>query len=683
MKISPDWLHEFVDYKVSPRQLADDITLAGIAVESVRGEGERAMYEMDITTNRVDAMNHYGIAREISAIYSLDLKPLGAKLPAAKGRPNVSVEIQVPELCTRFSGQVIRNVKIGQSGERVRKRFAQVEQKLINSAADATNYVLLMTGKPTHAFDLDKLEGGKLIIRLAKPGETLKTLDGVERKLHPEDVIVADARKPVALAGVMGGWDSMITKSTKNILIESAWFDPAAVRRTSRRHILHTDASHRFERGADWASCPQSVELVSEIILESGGELEGGLIDVIAKPFHRTPITLRLSEVTRILGKQIPAAEVETILRKLGFTPTRKGSDYSVELPTWRLDVEREVDLIEEIARIHGFNEFPNTLPGFSGAVVELPDAPKRTAIRETLLGLGYSEALSSTFIAKEESVGFASTGTHIVEIANPLSEEAASMRASLIPGMLQMIAGNLNRGTDPAAVRLFESGHIFSLRGDATVDEHDSLCIGATAGAIAADAGNKDSAHTFLRLKGDIETLLSRFDLGRVSYAADANESSQQLFHPGRSAKAVVGNNTLVRFGQLHPSAAAARKLKHDVFIAEFALEKLLASPLHSPRYQRLSRYPAVERDFSFLFAKSVSFGQITAAVHGLKIAELRSIVPAEIYSGEKIEAEKYSMLLRVTFQSNERTLRDDEVAQWAASIIAALKSLGGVQRA
>src|SRR3954468_20386964 len=275
MKISPDWLHEFVNYQVSPRQLADDITLAGIAVESVRGEGDATLYEMDITTNRVDAMNHYGIAREISAIYGLDLKPLAAKLPAGAGKTTVTVDIEVPELCTRFTGQVIRNVKIGQSGERVRKRFAQVEQKLINSAADATNYVLLMMGKPTHAFDLDKLEGSKLIIRLAKPGETLRTLDGIDRKLHPEDVVVSDARKPVALAGVMGGWDSMITESTKNILIESAWFDPAAVRRTSRRHLLHTDASHRFERGADFASCPMSVALVTQIILESGGELEG------------------------------------------------------------------------------------------------------------------------------------------------------------------------------------------------------------------------------------------------------------------------------------------------------------------------------------------------------------------------------------------------------------------------
>src|SRR5882724_9938496 len=216
MKISPNWLRAFVDYKVDAHQLAEDLTLAGIAVESIAGTGDATIYEMDITTNRVDAMNHYGIAREISAIYDIDLKPLTAKLPAPKSKTNFAIEIEVPDLCTRFTGQVIRNVKIGPSTARVQQRFAQLEQKSINNAADATNYVLLEMGKPTHAFDLDKLEGGKLIIRMARAGETLKTLDGVERKLHPEDVVVADAKKPVALAGVMGGWDTMITDSTKN-----------------------------------------------------------------------------------------------------------------------------------------------------------------------------------------------------------------------------------------------------------------------------------------------------------------------------------------------------------------------------------------------------------------------------------------------------------------------------------
>jgi phenylalanyl-tRNA synthetase beta chain len=563
MKISPQWLREFVDYKVDAHQLAEDLTLAGIAVESVSGIGDATIYEMDITTNRVDAMNHYGIAREISAIYDLDLKPLEAKLPAPKGKANFPIEIDVPDLCTRFTGQVIRNVKIGPSPARVQHRFAQLEQKPINNAADATNYVLLEMGKPTHAFDLDKLEGGKLIIRMARPGETLKTLDGIERKVHPEDVVVADAKKPVALAGVMGGWETMITEQTKNILIESAWWDPAAIRRTSRRHGIHTDASHRFERGADWASCPISTDLVSQMILTSGGgELEGGKIDVIARGFKRDPITLHHAEIKRILGKEIPSNEVERIMRRLGFTLTparispvattvktgtataviEAPADYTVELPTWRLDVEREIDLIEELARIHGFNKFANTLPGFTGAVVEPDEAEKKEKLRSTLLALGYNEAISSTFIAKSDSIAFTSSETAIVEIANPLSEEASAMRASLVPGMLDMIANNLNRGTDTSAIRLFESGHVYSMQASGKADEHDALCIGATAAAISKSA---NAAEIFLHFKGDIESLVELFQHDSLTFDTETPD----YYHPGRSARAVMDGHTIALF--------------------------------------------------------------------------------------------------------------------------------------
>ncbi|MCU1306615.1 MAG: phenylalanyl-tRNA synthetase beta subunit [Acidobacteriaceae bacterium] len=697
MKISPHWLRDFVDYKVDARQLAEDLTLAGIAVESVSGTGDATIYEMDITTNRVDAMNHYGIAREISAIYDIDLKPLEAKLPAPKGKANFPIEIEVPDLCTRFTGQVIRNVKIGPSPARVQQRFAQLEQKPINNAADATNYVLLEMGKPTHAFDLDKLEGGKLVIRMARAGETLKTLDGVERKLHREDVVVADAKKPVALAGVIGGWDTMITEQTKNILIESAWWDPAAIRRTSRRHAIHTDASHRFERGADWVSCPISTDLVSQMILESGGgELEGGKIDVIARDFKREPIDLHHAEVARILGKEIPSNEVERIMRRLGFTLTASRispvattvktgtatavieapADYTVELPTWRLDVEREIDLIEELARIHGFNKFANTLPGFTGAVVEPPEAEKKEKLRPTLLALGYNEAISSTFIAKSDSIAFTSNETAIVEIANPLSEEASEMRASLVPGMLDMIANNLNRGTDVSAIRLFESGHVHSMQTNGNADEHDALCIGATASAISSSA---DAAEKFLRFKGDIESLLESFQHDSLTFDTETPD----YYHPGRSARAVMDGIIVARFGQLHPNVASARKLKQDVYVAEVMLDKLLQLPLRAARYTKLSRYPAVDRDFSFLLDDSITFDRITTAIRGFRLNELRRIEPAEIFRGGNVPAGKYSMLVRVTFQSTERTLRDDEVALWSTQITEALKALGGIQRA
>jgi phenylalanyl-tRNA synthetase beta chain len=323
MRISPQWLREFVDLKVNETQLADDLTLAGIAVESVKQVDGQTLFEMEIGTNRPDAMCHYGVARECSAIYDLDLKPIKPKLPKAKpaAKP-FPIEIEDAEGCKRYTARVIRGVKIGPSPAQILERLKIDDHGGISSAVDASNYTLMEMGHPTHAFDLDKLEGDKIIVRRARKGETLKTLDGVERKLEPEDLIIADATKPVALAGVMGGLDSAISESTKNILIESAWFDPATVRKTARRLGMHTDASHIFERGADWGATLLACDRVAELILAAaGGELEGDAVDAITGHIVRHSLWLRHSEVLRHLGKDIPSDDIRRMFKRLGFTP--------------------------------------------------------------------------------------------------------------------------------------------------------------------------------------------------------------------------------------------------------------------------------------------------------------------------------------------------------------------------
>ncbi|HEV2690078.1 MAG TPA: phenylalanine--tRNA ligase subunit beta, partial [Bryobacteraceae bacterium] len=476
MKISPQWLRDFVDLKADHRQLADDLTRAGITVESISGEDEGTVFEMDITTNRPDAMNHYGVARECSAIYDLPLKPIEPKLPvasaaeaasrdapdgtlrcgsgqasqavpspaaAAQAMPSLAapptaaafpIEVAEPELCPRFTARVVRGVNIKASPAKIARRLALLDQRSINNAVDATNYTLWEMGKPTHVFDLDLLEGGKIIVRRARDGETLKTLDGVERKLTSEDLVVADACKPVALAGVMGGFDTMITEKTRNIVIESAWWDPVTIRKTSRRHGLHTDASHRFERGADFESTVLSCNRVAELILGSGGgELQGEVIDAVARQLDQAPVALHISEVHRILGEELDTREIFRILSRLGFDvlPERGGeADFTVQIPSWRLDVEREIDLIEEIARLHGYDKFANTLPAYAGAVVELPDAAKDTKLRSSLLALGYDEAISLSFISHQDAETF--SAVPVVELANPLSEEVSVMRSSM-----------------------------------------------------------------------------------------------------------------------------------------------------------------------------------------------------------------------------------------------------------
>jgi phenylalanyl-tRNA synthetase beta chain len=728
MRILPAWLREFVNVTAEDRQLAEDLTSAGIAVESVGEEHGATVYEMDLTTNRVDAMNHYGVAREASAIYGVELKAFQPKLPspgreplrlaplaqglgsglerpldaststaAAKSGPpslrmtpeevnagaslgmtpgrDFPILIEDAEGCARYTARIIRGVRIGPSPANIAKRLELLGSRAINNAADATNYAINELGHPTHAFDLDLLEGGTIIVRRAHDGETLKTLDGVDRKLTKEDLIIADAVKPVALAGVMGGFDSMITENTKNVLIESAWFDPATVRSMAKRHGMHTDASHRFERGADWGITPVACDRVAELILETaGGELVGDSVDAVARKIERAPIALRRSEVKRILGIELSDAEIDRILSHLGFGVARAGGDFSVTIPTWRLDVEREVDLIEELARIYGYNKFPNTLPTFTGAVIALPNEAKDARVRHTMLALGYDEAISITFISAEDAKTFGSAEP--LALANPLSEEAGYMRNSLVPGLLNMIGYNLNRGTSD--VRLFEAGEVFEKLGDKH-DEHSRLAFVATGNLAPHSVHGGSEPVTFYHVKGDIEQLLTAFQHSNLYF----DDKTPVYFHPGRSARAVLDGQTVACFGQLHPDVAVARKLRQDVFLAEVMLDRLYKHSLREPKYQRFSKFPAVGRDFSFFFEDAVTFERIRSAVTALGIGELQSFVPVEIYRGEKVGAGKYSTLLHAEFQSQERTLRDDEVAQWSAQIVKALEELGGALRA
>ena len=694
MKLSAHWIRDFVDLTVDNNRLAEDLTDVGIGIEGIVGSGADTVFEVEIGTNRPDAMNHYGVAREAAAIYDLPLKPIDPPLPAAAKSAPFPITVEEPHLCPRFSARVIRNTRIKPSPEKVVHRLQLLDQRPISNAVDATNYVLWEIGKPTHVFDADLLEGGKIVVRQARAGETLKTLDGVERKLTTEDLVVCDAKKPVGLAGVMGGYDTMITEKTRNIVIESAWWDPGTVRKMSRRHAIHTDASHRFERGADFESTVLSCDLVAKMILEAGGgELVGDAVDVISRQMDQAPIVLRVSEVRRILGGGLDAGLIFRLLKRLGFNLIPEGqsdAQYRVHIPSWRLDVEREIDVIEEIARLHGYDKFENTLPAYSGAVVELPHAAMDAAFRKRALALGYNEALSLTFISHADAERFSSVdGAKVLELENPLSEEASVMRTSLAPGMLDMLARNLNR--EVAEARLFEMGATYRLAGNEREEREEprKACLGATyaavrnslttGGALDVSKGEQAAAaEAFRGFKGDVENVLAAF-AGDMHYDNEAAD----YFHPGRSARARVNGAVLAQFGQVHPEIASVRKLRQDVFLAEFDLEQLYKLGLRPVRFSPLPKYPAVERDFSFVFSDTTTFGEMQNAVASAGIADLREFRPVEIFRGGSIPAGKYSALLRARFQSAQRTLREDEVAHWSAKIVSALTALGGAQRA
>src|SRR6266567_992547 len=703
MKILTKWLRSYLPgLPVNDPQLAEDLTLRGIAVEGIYdlGAGNGSLYEMDITTNRVDAMNHYGIAREAAAIYGLDLRPLDAALREATPSANpFSVRIEAEDACGRFTARVLRGITIGDSrdwfpGAEVASYFKLLEQKQISNAVDATNFVWLAMGQPTHAFDLDKIQGG-IIVRRARKGETLKTLDGIERILDPEDLVVADHVKPLGLAGVMGGWDTMITAATTNVLVEAAWFDPVAVRRTARRHGLHTDASHRFERGADFNAAPVASAVVSRILLANGGHIEGDLVDVRvtaleARTANRKPITLALSEVHRILGTTvdkdgITAATVETFLTALGCglssqpvaESTKEDAKWLVTLPSWRLDLEREIDLVEELARVYGYNRFANTLPEFGKGVQALPWAESESVVRGTLLAAGFNEAIASTFCSAADAALTAPQPGLVVPLGNPLSEEAGVLRPSLIPGILTMVAGNLHR--DVSDVRLFELGTVFSGTTD-KVEERPALAFGAAGAMAQQSALDPARAIEFHDLKGVVEQVLARFQSGSVYFDGFPVEDglTPSWLHPYRSARATVDGVTVGWFGQLHPREAAARKLKDAVLVGELYLDRLYKLPLRKPIARDISRFQPVRRDFSLILDDSVVWEKIDQAIAGLQIPELVEWRPREVFHDAKLGRREYSLLLGVTFQAPDRTLRDEELQSFHTLVIEAVGKAG-----
>ncbi len=758
MKILTRWLRAYLPaIPVSDRDLADDLTLRGIAVEGVHDLGAGPdgrtlghLFEMDITTNRVDAMNHFGIAREAAAIYNLPLPslvkdptssvpqtpnqtpnqappldpqpPFSTAAPTSVPPPSFPVEIDgsAQHLCGRFTAQILRDITVSSSIGTIAENFSLLGQKLISGPVDASNFTLLGMGHPTHAFDLDKITGG-IVVRLAHPGEKLRLLDGTDRTLAPDDLVIADHVRALSLAGVMGGLDSAISAHTRNILVESAWFDPATIRRSARRHGLHTDASHRFERGADFNAAPTANHLVSAIILQNGGTAHGGLIDLKtpaleAQTSNRPPVTLTLAEVHRHLGatlddtpsqSALTPAIILQYLTALGCTVTpAPGATLTVHLPSWRLDLTRPIDLIEEIARVFGYNRFSNTLPA-PLPVREHPLARPVRAVRNRLLALGFSETISSTFTSPAETQLFppeSATGqgsaTTPVPLENPLSEDAAHLRPSLLPGMLSMLAGNLHR--DQTEVRLFDQGNIFStltpLSGTdhpqshiADVLETPSLALGLTSAKPHPTPLHPAADAPIFELKGVIESLASLFTLpgGSTSNTGALTFSTSQApawLEPGRSATAFLHRRPLAHFGELSTAERDRRKLRQPVFLLTLDLAALYALPLRRVTAHEISRFPAVERDFSFTFPDNLAWHTVAAGIHALSIPELQSLTPIEIFrdpKGSSVPPAHYALLLRCVFQSLHRTLRDDELTLWWANIITTLTDLGGTIRA
>src|SRR5271170_7545178 len=524
MKVVYDWLKEFVDVPVSAEELASRLALTGTNIGGVENGPHGAVIDAEVTSNRPDCLGHLGIAREVSAIYKTPLK----KSPSAAGKlepavggnalQKIRVDLQAPELCGRFTARVIRGVKIAPSPQWLKERLEACGVASINNVVDMSNYVMLELGHPLHAFDYDKIRDQRIVVRRARAAEKTRTLDGVERALDSSMGVICDGdgARVVGIAGIMGGAETEISFSTKNVLIESAWFDPVAIRRAARLLRLHTDASTRFGRGADAEMADAASRRCAELILQlAGGELQNGAVDEYPGKRASKKIRVTRTEFLRVMGADVSDKELEATLGSLGFAPARvddhRGTSGSLlaawecTQPSWRADVEREIDLIEEIARIYGMDKFPPRLPAARSGAARLPHQEAESRLRERLIGLGYQEILTIPHVAEERDELFRPGGAAPARLANPLSEEAGVLRSTGMVSMVGALEWNLNHSQRNA--RLFEIARHYRLAGEQSVETR-VLTIGAT--GAAREQGLHDAARefSFADLKGDLDAV-------------------------------------------------------------------------------------------------------------------------------------------------------------------------------
>jgi len=704
MKVVYNWLKDFVDLTATPQDLASRLALSGTNIAGVENGPHGAVIDAEVSSNRPDCLGHYGVAREAGAIYKLPLRHVAPK-PAessAKASDAVKVEIQSSELCGRFTARVIRNVKIQPSPKWLKDRLEASGVASISNVVDISNYVMLELGHPLHTFDYDKVRDHKIIVRRAKPAdaagkaapEKMRTLDGIERTFDSNICMISDGdgSRPIGIGGIMGGAETEISFSTKNVLIECAWFEPVAIRRAARFLKLHTEASTRFGRGAD----PEMAELASrraaELILQlAGGELLAGVVDIY--PGKRAPKKIRVTraEILRVMGADVPDKQVEASLSALGFAPVRidqnRGAEGSLlaawecTQPSWRAEVEREIDLIEEIARIYGLDKFPPRLPAARQGAARLPHYEAETRLRERLIGLGYREILTIPHVAEERDALFRPNGVSPARLSNPLSEEANVLRSTGIVTIAGALEWNLNHGQ--RNVRLFEIGRHYRLNGSESIETR-VLTIGAT--GEAREKGLYDAAcdFSFADLKGDLDSL------GELVGGFHWQQDGLSWLNPARAATIAVLENLnfpVGYAGQLARRVAEKLKLRQNVFLAELELDPVYAAmrtAKEARRYEPLPKFPSVERDFSLLLADGTKFSDVTKTIQSLGIQEISAVEATDLFRGKSVPAGKYSLLVRVTFQSREATLTEAQIGDYSGKIIYALeKNLGAQRRA
>ena len=651
-----------------------------------------AVLDLAITPNRPDATSHIGVARDVAALTGQPLKlpEITPVEPGGQAAEQISVEIEDAEACPRYVGMVIRGVKVGPSPEWLRDRLEAVGLRPINNVVDVTNFVLHEFGQPLHAFDCDLVAGRKIIVRRSKKAESITTLDGEERKLPEGTLLICDAEKPIAVAGVMGGANSEVSEATTSLLLESAYFEPVSIRKAAKALGLQTDASYRFERGVDPAGQARAAARAAQIIVEvAGGEIVPGMVD--AHPVPHTPLTvnLRPERVAKVLGIDVPADDITRLLTAIGFEVEEGERGLNCTIPSFRPDIEREIDVIEEIARLWGFDRIPSpaTTPVPLVPAGDTPEAKLLDDVRMRFVGLGFRELYTNSLVSKQTAEQFAAaswTGAEadIVETLNPISQDMSALRPSLLPGLLGVVAYNQARGAE--SLRLMEFGHVYTRSTDPSdppagagqavkgYREHTSLILGLT-GTVEEKGWNTDARTAdFFDLKGVLEHVLGTLDLPEITETPctelDALTAYRLELHVGEKRLGVIAC--------VADELADAHDLHSPLFVAELNADLLaeLAYRDGSLRYEPISRFPAVDRDLAVVVGDGQPVGPMLATIRQSAGPLLQSVRVFDLYRGEHIEDGEKSVAFAMRFLAG-RTLRDEEVDGRIRKVVKALE--------
>ncbi len=686
MKISLNWLKEYVDIDLSPQKLADRLTMVGLEVEELHQLGKRAggdwVLDVSVAPNRPDCLSHIGIAREVAAFTGK-----GLKLPATRvSSPSsvsikslTSIKIKAPKLCPRYGASVITDVVVQQSPAWLKQRLEEVGIRSINNVVDITNYVMMEWGQPLHAFDLDLLEGKRIIVRKALSKERITTLDGVERVLDKESLAICDAKRPVALAGIMGGRDTEVCEKTKRVLLEGAYFDPNSIRKTSKKLGLQTEASYRFERGIDPAGAPPALTRAAQLIAElSGGRVVKGIIDIYPLPVFRRKINLRVERVEEILGVKFSQSKVRKYLRSLQMRAEdgRKGG-LTVLPPSFRRDIGEETDLIEEVARLAGYENIPAKMPNTHLASTKLSREQlleKRT--KQILLNSGFLEVINYSFTSTQimQSLHLLSGDQrgNLIELLNPLTEHQSSLRTTQIPGLLQTMRHNLyHKNLD---LKIFELGKVFIKQGREKLPREVKMLTALLSGSRGEENWAQVQEEVdFYDLKGSVENILE--GLG-VEGSGFCPKSDIPYFHPGRSAVVLVDKKEIGELGEIHPDLIEDFDLKKRAFIFELNFDELSKFCLTEKSFSALAKFPGIQRDLSIIVDEKITAQEIYQVIANIEEDLVREIKIFDLYQGNHIPRGKKSLTYRIKYQALDRTLTDEEVNRIQQRILSNLIS-------